>query len=52
MLAQITADALGVPVDWVDVEVPDTAKVPDSGPTVASRTCMVVGGLLQRAACA
>jgi CO/xanthine dehydrogenase Mo-binding subunit len=50
MLAQITADALGVPVDWVDVEVPDTWKVPNSGPTVASRTCMVVGGLLQRAA--
>ncbi len=39
-----------VPVDWVTVEVPDTWKVPDSGPTVASRTCMVVGGLLQRAA--
>jgi CO/xanthine dehydrogenase Mo-binding subunit len=29
---------------------PDTAQVPDSGPTVASRTCMVVGGLLR--ACA
>jgi CO/xanthine dehydrogenase Mo-binding subunit len=50
MLAQITADALGVPVEWVGVEVPDTWKVPNSGPTVASRTCMVVGGLLQRAA--
>ncbi len=50
MLAQITADAMEVPVDWVTVEVPDTWKVPDSGPTVASRTCMVVGGLLQGAA--
>src|SRR5262249_17368063 len=29
---------------------PDTARVPDSGPTVASRTCMVVGRILQRAA--
>jgi CO/xanthine dehydrogenase Mo-binding subunit len=50
MLAQVTADALGVPVDWVEVETPDTWKVPNSGPTVASRTAMVVGGLLQRAA--
>ena len=28
---------------------PSTARVPDSGPTVASRTCMVVGGLVERA---
>ena len=28
----------------------DTAIVPDSGPTVASRTAMVVGGLLIKAA--
>jgi CO/xanthine dehydrogenase Mo-binding subunit len=52
MLAQITADALGVPVEWVDVETPDTWRVPNSGPTVASRTAMIVGGLLQRAATA
>jgi CO/xanthine dehydrogenase Mo-binding subunit len=50
MLAQVTADALGVPVDWVDVETPDTWRVPNSGPTVASRTAMIVGGLLERAA--
>jgi CO/xanthine dehydrogenase Mo-binding subunit len=49
MFASIVADALGVPYEWIDVETPDTAKVPDSGPTVASRTCMVVGGLLVRA---
>ena len=49
MFAQIVADALGVPYEWVDIAQPDTAKVPDSGPTVASRTCMVVGGLLERA---
>jgi CO/xanthine dehydrogenase Mo-binding subunit len=49
-LAQMTADALGVPVDWVDVEAPDTWKVPNSGPTVASRTVLIVGGLLDRAA--
>ncbi len=50
ILAQIVADALEVPYDWVEVETPDTSKVPDSGPTVASRTCMIVGGLLYRAA--
>jgi CO/xanthine dehydrogenase Mo-binding subunit len=50
MFAQVAADALGVPFDWLTVETPDTHKVPDSGPTVASRTCMVVGGLVRRAA--
>ena len=30
--------------------LPDTSNVPDSGPTVASRTCMVVGGILERCA--
>ena len=50
MLAQIVADTLGVPYDAVDVHDADTGAVPDSGPTVASRTCLVVGRLLQRAA--
>jgi CO/xanthine dehydrogenase Mo-binding subunit len=50
MLAQIVADTLGVPYDQVDVNAADTNEVPDSGPTVASRTCMVVGRLLQRCA--
>ena len=50
MLAQIVADTLGVPYDHIDVNAADTGEVPDSGPTVASRTCMVVGRLLQRAA--
>ena len=50
MLAQIAADTLGVPYDAIDVNDADTAVVPDSGPTVASRTCMIVGRLLQRAA--
>ncbi len=49
MFAQVAADALGVPASWFQVETPDTHKVPDSGPTVASRTCMVVGGLVSRA---
>lgn len=50
MHAQIVADTLKLPYDAVEVSVADTHLVPDSGPTVASRTCMVVGGLLQRAA--
>ncbi|MEO7133122.1 MAG: molybdopterin cofactor-binding domain-containing protein, partial [Vicinamibacterales bacterium] len=33
-----------------DVNEADTASVPDSGPTVASRTCMIVGKLLERCA--
>jgi CO/xanthine dehydrogenase Mo-binding subunit len=48
--AQIVADALGLPLERVHVEHPDTAYVPNSGPTVASRTCMVVGGILHRCA--
>jgi CO/xanthine dehydrogenase Mo-binding subunit len=48
--AQIVADALGIPIDRVEVEAADTLFVPNSGPTVASRTTMVVGGLLQRCA--
>jgi CO/xanthine dehydrogenase Mo-binding subunit len=50
MHAQIVADALGVPFDAIDVHDVDTAVVPDSGPTVASRTCMIVGKLLERCA--
>jgi CO/xanthine dehydrogenase Mo-binding subunit len=50
MHAQIVADALGIPYEQVEVPSPDTSVVPDSGPTVASRTCMVVGRILQRVA--
>jgi CO/xanthine dehydrogenase Mo-binding subunit len=50
ILASIAADALQVPYEWVRVSNPDTSRVPNSGPTVASRTCMIVGGLLKRSA--
>ncbi len=50
MHAQIVAETLGIPFESVEVNDADTGRVPDSGPTVASRTCMIVGGLLQRAA--
>ena len=48
--SQMVAQGLGVPPELVVVNTPDTAQVPDSGPTVASRTIMVVGGLLAECA--
>ena len=50
IFSQIAAEALGIGCDDVDVVQPDTSIVPDSGPTVASRTCMVVGKLVESAA--
>lgn len=47
---QIVAETLGYPLDRVSNAPHDTAHVPDSGPTVASRTAMVVGRVVQRAA--
>ncbi len=49
IFTQIAAGTLGVDPKLVDVIDPTTSLVPDSGPTVASRTCMVVGGLVERA---
>jgi CO/xanthine dehydrogenase Mo-binding subunit len=49
IFSQIAADALGVSIDDVEIAQPDTLVVPNSGPTVASRTCMVVGRLLENA---
>ena len=43
---QLVAAELGIEIDDVEVAAQDTSIVPDSGPTVASRTAMVVGGLL------
>jgi CO/xanthine dehydrogenase Mo-binding subunit len=48
IFTQIAATALGVDDDRITVADPSTDVVPDSGPTVASRTCMVVGGLVER----
>ena len=50
IFAQIAADALGVEYDDVEVATPDTRDVPNSGPTVASRTCTIVGKLVEQAA--
>ena len=50
VLSQIAAEALGLPYENVSMAQPDTRQVPNSGPTVASRTVMVVGKLVQSAA--
>jgi len=50
VLSQIAAEALGLPYENVSMAQPDTLDVPNSGPTVASRTVMVVGKLVQSAA--
>ncbi len=47
---QLVAEALGVSPETIELAPQDTALVPNSGPTVASRTAMVVGGLLVAAA--
>jgi CO/xanthine dehydrogenase Mo-binding subunit len=49
ILAQVCAQTLRVPYEEVLVQQPDTKVVPDSGPTVASRTAMIVGKLVERA---
>jgi CO/xanthine dehydrogenase Mo-binding subunit len=49
IFAQIAAEALGLDYDLIEVTQPDTAQVPNSGPTVASRTCMIVGKLVESA---
>jgi len=49
-LRKLVAHILELPMERVLLDNPDTDLVPDSGPTVASRTMMIVGGLLQEAA--
>jgi CO/xanthine dehydrogenase Mo-binding subunit len=50
VLSQIVAETLGLSYEDVAVAQPDTVEVPNSGPTVASRTVMVVGKIVQSAA--
>ena len=49
-LRKICAATLGISMDQVDYPDPDTSKVVDSGPTAASRSTMIVGRLVERAA--
>jgi len=50
IFCQIVADELSLDFEQVEVAEADTSRVPDSGPTVASRTTMVVGRVVQLAA--
>lgn len=50
IFSQIAAEALGLDFDSIEIVQPDTGLVPNSGPTVASRTSMVVGKLVESAA--
>jgi CO/xanthine dehydrogenase Mo-binding subunit len=52
VFAQIAAEALGLECAQIEVLQPDTSLVPNSGPTVASRTTMIVGKLVETAALA
>ena len=47
---QLVAAELGLSFEDVEIAPQDTSIVPNSGPTVASRTAMVVGGLIIQAA--
>jgi CO/xanthine dehydrogenase Mo-binding subunit len=42
-LLQIAAEELGIPIDRIQLAPVDTSRVPDSGPTVASRGTMMSG---------
>ena len=50
IFSQIVGDALGIDQEQIEIVQPDTANVPNSGPTVASRTSMIVGKLVEQAA--
>ncbi len=50
ILCQVAAQTLALPYEEVLIAQPDTHLVPNSGPTVASRTAMIVGKLVERAA--
>jgi CO/xanthine dehydrogenase Mo-binding subunit len=50
ILCQVAAQTLRLPYDQILIAQPDTGHVPNSGPTVASRTAMIVGKLVERAA--
>jgi len=49
VLTQVAAETLNIPYEWVSILRPDTARVPNSGPTVASRTTMIIGKLVENA---
>jgi CO/xanthine dehydrogenase Mo-binding subunit len=50
VLPMIAAETLSLPLSKVRHPFPDTSRVPNSGPTVASRTTMYVGAVVRNAA--
>jgi len=48
--SKIIAKTMELPMDRIIINLPDTDLVPDSGPTIASRSIMIVGELIRRAA--
>lgn len=50
VIRQMTADALGVPMDAVEVMAPDTALSNDSGAVSASRMTFMLGNAIREAA--
>jgi CO/xanthine dehydrogenase Mo-binding subunit len=50
IFSQIVGEALGIDQEQIEIVQPDTGNVPNSGPTVASRTSMIVGKLVESAA--
>lgn len=49
-LKRIVVDTLGIPEDKVIYDAPDTSLTLSTGPTAASRTIIIVGGLAAKAA--
>ena len=49
VLTQVAAETSAIPYEWITILRPDTALVPNSGPTVASRTTMIIGKLVENA---
>lgn len=50
IFTQIAAESMSVAPEHVFFPLADTGRVPNSGPTVASRTTMVVGNVVHRSA--
>ncbi|MEF8849728.1 MAG: xanthine dehydrogenase family protein molybdopterin-binding subunit [Candidatus Bipolaricaulota bacterium] len=46
VLAQIAAEAMGLDIENISLTEVDTSRVPDSGPTVASRTTTMAGNAI------
>ncbi len=49
-LRKIVAHVLAIPLERIIYAIPDSKNCPDSGPTVASRSILIIGKLLERAA--